>query len=157
MLTLLAATLLASAAQEHTAPIMLDCTIVEATGADVSKWYPSNVVVDEDRVIRDGFTTGLVGFIVRPPSTWLLDHQAQKITTPEESSASYPVEEWSPAVVTGRYTAPAGSWFTFRYNRINKRLTLTSAPTQDMRQEWKDTTGGEMPMIIRRVQRCSEM
>lgn len=156
MFALLAASLIATA-QERPAPIYLDCTIVEATGADVSKWYPANVVADEDRVIRDGLTTGLVGFIVRPPATWAIDFQSEKITTPEESNAGYPIQEWSPSTVVGRYTAPAGSWFSFRYNRVNKRLTLTNAATQEMRQEWRDTTGGEMPMLITTNHRCKEV
>lgn len=135
-------------------PIYLDCAFVEGSNANPRKWYPASVTADEPRFISDAFKTGAVGFIANPPSTWEIDLGTREISSPENGNAPYTIQSESRSSVIGLRTAPAGSWFSFNYNRINNRLTLSAGPTEALRAEWKEVTGGEMPILITTVHQC---
>lgn len=132
--------------------VTLDCQTIESEGRDMDRWYRSGKAPDEKTVIMDGLMSGAVGFFMTPHKTWVIDQSKGEITSPETDGVQFSITpDNSPGSINGWRRSESGNHFSFRFNQVTSRLTLTRMATPDTVKMW---THGTMPTLVRDEMAC---
>ncbi|EQB11250.1 hypothetical protein [Sphingobium lactosutens] len=107
----------------------------------------------QDQVIRDIWEAGFSGFVVDPPTTWVVDLEANTITSPD-NSPTYKITGKAAAEITGSFVSESRNVSLWGLNRISGTVVVTHTLQAAQQKEWQAKHGKPFPIMWMWSQKC---
>jgi hypothetical protein len=135
--------------------IYLTCKIKSLPDYDLREAYkiPPALKDLQNQFLMDMIKMAMVGVIVNPSETWIVDTSKLNIHAPDESLEQNVFHSLSISAETIRGTTENG-YQTFKLNRINGSLELKRYVDQSSIAKWKSEHGGTLPSFFTWTLQC---
>lgn len=123
----------------------------EHTFADI---YANPAGITKERYLEDLWNSDVSAFTMEPAQTWIVDLDAGKVTTPE-NTLTYKIKDRSRASINANFRNDEGAMKVWSLNRISGELKAVALLPQSWQESWKQAHGKAFPNYWSWTYRCT--